>query len=676
MPLHKITPALTTFIQSIQMNKLYALAMLTLSIAIPARSQTAADYAVQLNVTTQTTPPQIKLQWKKLSPATSYTVSRKAKEDFTWTTLATLTAADSTYSDNTVVVDSAYEYKVAKAGGTNAATGYIYAAIKAPAIHNRGTMVLLVDSNFRDSCKAEIADLMSDLRADGWALVRHDIGRSAPVNSVRSIIQSDYATYPAVSSLYLLGHIPVPYSGNLAPDGHVPDHEGAWPADGYYADVDGTWTDNIVNTISASQSRTRNIPGDGKWDPTFLPSPVDLQTGRVDFASMPAITRTEIQLMRSYLTKAHRYKADSLTILHKAVIDDNFGGFSGEAFAANGWRSYSALVGSSNIYSGDLETTLHDSAYQWAYGCGAGSYTTAAGIGASSDFNSKNVKGIFTMFFGSYFGDWDAQSTFLRAPLCAVDPALTSTWTGRPNWFFHHMALGESIGYSTRISQNNTNLYDPSNYGAGFVHVALMGDPTLRTDYIQKPQALTVMPVASAGANLTWTASPDASVIGYYIYRSDSTWGTYSRVSPLLSSTSFTDNKGSDGKKYYMVRSVKLQPTPSGSYYNLGLGIVDSAQVSFPLSIAENKLLQNLVVYPNPAGFKLNVIVELSTSKTAAIQIVNASGSLIHTDNTTLHAGTNSLSWDITKYAPGFYTIVLRTDEGTTVRKWTKIEGR
>jgi hypothetical protein len=61
---------------------------------------------------------------------------------------------------------------------------------------------------------------------------------------------------------------------------------------------------------------------------------------------------------------------------------------------------------------------------------------------------------VFTMFLGSYFGDWDNESAFLRASL-GSGYALTTSWAGRPHWFYHHMGLGEPIGISTIASQNN-----------------------------------------------------------------------------------------------------------------------------------------------------------------------------------------------------------------------------
>jgi hypothetical protein len=63
-----------------------------------------------------------------------------------------------------------------------------------------------------------------------WQVIRHDVSRADSVPNVKSIIQNDFTADVAnVKALCLLGHVPVPYSGDLFPDGH-PDHEGAWPA--------------------------------------------------------------------------------------------------------------------------------------------------------------------------------------------------------------------------------------------------------------------------------------------------------------------------------------------------------------------------------------------------------------------------------------------------------------
>ena len=89
------------------------------------------------------------------------------------------------------------------------------------------------------------------LTGDGWTVIRRDVSRTDSAANIKSVIQSEYARDPArVRSVFLFGHIPVPYSGNLNPDGH-PDHQGAWPTDAYYGDMDGTWTDNSISNTSA-----------------------------------------------------------------------------------------------------------------------------------------------------------------------------------------------------------------------------------------------------------------------------------------------------------------------------------------------------------------------------------------------------------------------------------------
>jgi hypothetical protein len=657
-------------------KKATLLASLILSFSTLSFAQSASDYALQLNVSTQVSPPQIRLQWKKLSGATGYTIDRKGKNESSWTHLVTANATDSTYIDASVIADSAYEYRVVNTGGSATGTGYIYAGVRAPAQHTRGGLILLVDTTFVDSCKAEIAQLMNDLRGDGWMLIRKNIGRSQSPTAVRNIIRSECQSHSNVQALFILGHVAVPYSGDINPDGH-PDHLGAWPADVFYADIDGTWTDNTVNDNVASRTQNKNVPGDGKWDQTYLPSEAELQCGRVDFANMPAISRSEFVLMRNYLNKAHTYKMNQLSIIRKGLIDDNFGAFSGEAFSANAWRLFPTVVGKQNIVSADYVGSLNDSAYQWSYGCGGGSYNSAGGIGVTNNFDTSKVKGIFSMLFGSYFGDWDAQNNFLRAPLCAPDPALTNCWAGRPNWFLHHMALGENIGYGTRLTQNNNiSVYEPGNYGVYWIHVALMGDPSLRTDYMLQPKNLAVSTTTNGGSHLTWTASTEPGVIGYYVYRCDSAWGQYQRISGLLTSTTFNDVSGTNGKKFYLLRPAKLQQTPSGGYYNLGVGIVDSAVVTYPLAVAGIQSKSNVTLFPNPASKSLNVSIEIAAPAEARMQLMNASGQILKSEIVHLNSGENSFQWDVEGWPEGLYMLMIQTENEIITRKWVKVMSR
>jgi hypothetical protein len=637
-------------------------------------AQSAADYALQITATVQQAPAQVKLQWKKPSTHPTYKIYRKTMAGTSWgTAIATLTATDSTYTDAGVVADSAYEYQIIGTGSITS-TGYIYAGVNVVPIHHRGTLLLLVDSVFIDSCKNELFSLMKDISGDGWAIKRHNIARTTGDVAVHNIIANDYMNNSDVAAVLIIGHLAVPYSGDLNPDGH-PQHLGAWSADVYYANMFGPWTDNVVSDTSGSYTANRNIPGDGKWDQTVIPSASQLQVGRIDFFNMPAFGKTEIQLMKSYLARDHQYKMDSLLMVHRALIYDNFGAFSGEAFAANGWRNFPPMVGSNNISALPFIASLNDSSYQWAYGCGGGSFTSASGIGTTTNFTTNNVNAIFTMLFGSFFGDWNVQNNFMRAPLCAAVPALTSCWAGRPNWFVHHMALGWHIGYSTLLTQNNSFLYGPASYGENYVHVALMGDLTLRTDYIKPPKNVVINAPATGSAVINWQPSPDAGVSGYYVYRSDTLFGTYKLLNTNPVAATLTDSFGNSGLKYYMVRAAKLTQTPSGSYYNLGIGIIDSANVKlFHVGVPVIALSADIKLYPNPAKDRLYADIHASMAANATIKLVNINGQVMMSTTAQLVPGKNTIGFNVQQLAPGNYIISIDAGDAVKSVKWVKMD--
>lgn len=628
-------------------------------------AQVASDYALQLEAIVQTAPPKITLNWRPISGTTVYNISRKSKTASSFSPIGS--TADTFYVDATVSSDSAYEYKVNNTSTFASGAGYIYVGINAPALHDKGTLVLIVDTLFRDSCVNELNQLSQDLSGDGWAVIRHNVPRTMRDTAVKNLIKKSYAKIPDVKAVLLIGHVAVPYSGDLNPDAH-PDHLGAWAADVYYGDMDGLWTDISVNDVVASRSENKNIPGDGKWDQSLLPSVAELQVSRIDVSNMPIFAKTEVSMMKNYLNKAHQYKMDSIYVSRTGIIDDNFGAFSGEAFAANAWRNFPTSVGRKNIKTLDFITSLNDSAYQWAYGCGGGSYSSCGGVGVTGDFTTKKQKGFFTMLFGSYFGDWDIANNFLRAPLCSPEPALTSCWAGRPNWFFHHMSLGENIGYSTQLTQNNSSgTYAPWGYKTSGVHVALMGDLSLRNHYIKPARNIAITQIGTAGgANISWTASPDPSVLGYYVYRTDSLYGKYSKVSGLVIGTNFKDTIGKTGLHYYMVRPSKLQSTPSGTYYNLGLGISNNANIAYPnptsIAAVSNHLIE-LICFPNPSNDLVNIYTHLNVRSGAAIfNIIDANGRILIQNRHAISQNEFTISENISQLSPGIYFIQLELD--------------
>jgi hypothetical protein len=279
--------------------------------------------AVQISANVQSSPASITLTWAPLAGSSGFTIYRKLKAATTWgSTYATASGSATQWTDNAVAIGTYYEYKVVRSASGGTGYGYIAAGVEVQPTDYMGKMILLVDNTLSGSLTAELQLLQTDLRADGWAVIRQDVSRTASVASIRSIISGIYNADPTnVKAVYLVGHVPVPYSGNTQPDGHS-SHQGAWPADGYYGDVNGTWTDNSVNA-TGGYPLNWNVPGDGKFDQSDYPSALELQVGRVDLSDMPSFAQSETQLLSAYLTKAHDFKVKQWAPQSRGIVFDN-----------------------------------------------------------------------------------------------------------------------------------------------------------------------------------------------------------------------------------------------------------------------------------------------------------------------------------------------------------------
>jgi hypothetical protein len=522
-----------------------ALSGLLLAAGLSAQSSSWNE-AVQLSAAVQSSPARITLNWLQHSGASSYTIYRKLKGATSWgSAIGSATSTATSYQDNSVTVGTYYEYKVVRNGTTG--YGYIATGIEVQPEEYRGRMVLLVDNTLAPSMTTELTQLENDLKADGWKVLRHDVSRTATASSIRTIVQGDYNTDPTnTKAVYVVGHVPVPYSGSINPDGHS-SHLGAWPADGYYGEMNGSWTDASVNVQQAQHTENYNVPGDGKFDQSDFPTAVELEVGRVDLWDMPAFSGTEANLVKNYLIKAHDFKVKGWVPLVRAMVHDNLQ-WVGNPLAGCAYRDIAPLVGAANITNNlptawAFNTFTNGQSYLWTYGSGGGlqgntggyvTFNGADNIGTTEIFGGAGYDfgGVFNMSFGSYFGDWDNRNNFLRAYI-AGGHGLTSVWAAVPNWWFHHMGMGDPIGYSTLLSMNNSSLYTPvtGGWGTGKVGMGLMGDPSLRMTMVAPPSNLAINN-AGGNASFTWTASPDA-VAGYYIFQFVA-YGVWWLVVPMI----------------------------------------------------------------------------------------------------------------------------------------------
>jgi hypothetical protein len=295
----------------------------------------------------------------------------------------------------------------------------------------------------------------------------------------------------------------------------------------------------------------------------------------------------------------------------------------------------------------DYFSTLANESYLWSYGCGGGSYVSCGGVGTTNDFASNSVKTVFTVLFGSYFGDWDNTDNFLRAPLAATGHALTNIYAGRPAWHMHHMAMGFPVGYSTRLTQNNNHLYVVG-FGGRQIHIALMGDPTLRMHVVKPAADLTIEATGEGTHQLNWSPSDDA-VLGYHIYSAASLADSFERLNiELVTSTSFLNIVPMPGENLYMVRALRLEESGSGTYYNLSGGIIDSLYTATsPPDGTSPGILRLGQCFPNPFNPTTTIEYQIPARESVTLKIYAADGRRIRTlVDEVQSAGSHANIWD------------------------------
>ncbi len=580
-----------------RMRQLAQIWLLFAMLEMPQRGLGADNtfvYAVQISAAVLDSPPQVQLNWKP-DPygAHSYTVYRKPKNATSWgSPLVTLAGNATQYTDYDVGVGGVYEYQIIKDAVLGyLGSGYVLAGIQAPALEDRGRLLLIVATNQTTVLAAELSTLEVDLVGDGWTVLRHDVSESDTPAYVRNLIQAEYALNPgSTKSVFLVGHVPVLHSGNMNYDGHLTR---PMPADAFYGDMDGSW------------------PTAPSISPSYIPSNLELMVGRVDFNNMPGIGApapwpTETELLRNYLRKDHAWRHNQLNVPRRALMGNRRGDEAGLAVAASGYRSFEPMVGPGNIVEANTEDSappdqrwvsmLGSGAYLAAYGCGGGQPSGISELGThgtyydawSTDVVALDAKAVFVMLFGSWFGDWDEQDNFIRSFLATPTMGLAACMSGEPHWFLHRMGLGETIGESMLQSINNSGLYTSKVMKfTRAVYIALMGDPTLRLDPVSPPVNLQASQ-HSNGVQLSWGAAADP-VLGYHAYRSGSPLGPFTRItgSPVTS-LSYLDQAAPGGGQFYMVRSLSLANHFSGSYYNLSQGAI--ASVEMPVLLSADRL--------------------------------------------------------------------------------------
>ena len=608
-----------------------------------------------------------------------YTIKRRPLNgtNADWTTLVTNLAPTTTsWTDFNVILGNSYEYQVRRTTSSGDAIGHLTAAILYDQSNYKGRMILAIDASFQTSLAVEIVQLKKDLTHEGWHVIELYVPRAttweteASTLTTKNLITTAYNNSPSndkPTHLFLLGHIPIARSGQnaIAPDDHD-INKGARGADCFYADIDGVFTDIATYNPGTISTMAINLPNDYKWDQDFIPSELEMAFGRVDFANITSYTDSEEVLLRNYLTKLHHYRMVS----NGYDMGDKTAFRSGYDNSNDG--SYRSLIPITGVNNVDFYTG--SAAYpQWVQNNGP--YQIFMQNSQIPNLNDWNTYGMDATLFSSdqsYWGYWDEAESFnygkIRALLAANTKCLGAIYTTTAINTFHQPAMGETIGWSCkRIMDHNlgNNLlekqqqpYDTSEFW-NRTHFQYHGDPTLRLFQVHPASNLTA---TSNGVALTlsWNAANDTDIIGYHVYKSDSEYGMFTKLTTNpVATLSFTDTNF-NAANWYMVRAIKVQQTGSGTFLNPSIGISGNAALLSTAKFDSNTVL----VYPNPSKKWLHVE---SDEVLKSYQIFDLQGKTI------LENTFEDKSIDISALENGVYFISIFSEQNAIVKKIIKI---
>ncbi len=586
----------------------------------PGNYSTVGDKRLVASVeaTVQVVPPTITL---KIHNPSTYNIYRKDLGATDWGSAVYTTApSDTAWADTNVTVDTIYEYRISynvenlSSSTTDIVpTGYVTAGIRVDRSETyHGRVILCIDQTITNALAYEIDRLKKDLAGDGWRTETLFVepsdssvwadGQRAQL--VRSNLYSIYTNAPADDkpvAVYLLGHVPAVKSGydEDTPDGHAAG--GAKPADSYYGDLDGVWTD-IETWDPASpppgydQLGDDNLPGDYIWDQDIIPSDVELAVGRVDVVYLPDMNASEETLLRRYLDKAHTFRQaevqPNMGVLHQDgnQITDEFA-----------WRELIPICGLTNYqYTTADNITNDDAVNETDYANKYGPYLffeqASGGAPKAAEFAQYGSQVVFWNGWQSGWWKWTKWNSEMRAGLASEGLTLGYWSAGRCGWFMQHVAMGLPVSYSLKQTMNNNRLAGPyyfqkteviqshgSRDSSQRVWMNYMGDPTIRWFTVLPPSNLTGQTVGS-DVQLSWAASAAENLEGYRVFRATGPQGPFTNelTSSIITTTTYTDLSAPAGDHVYMVKSVALQQTGSGTFLNPSQGVTVPVYTNAP----------------------------------------------------------------------------------------------
>lgn len=476
--------------------KMLRLILLFLFVFCVTSAQDAKQYSVMIETIIDDTgfAPQVVLSWQNDTTANRYVIYKRLYETGKFDKIAEVSGGANTFSDLDPFYNQITEYKVEKIfsddGELLSTSAYKALAWDVDLVKkDLRLLLIIVDNSLINNIKDKLYTYIEVLEKQGWKAIVRYVPRVEKFNakavlSNKAMIKSIYESNNSLESILIIGRVAVPYSGNIAPDGHGDDnplpHKGAYPSDVFYGDLDTRdWTDNEVTNDKSAFPRQHNFINDGKWDDSFIPNRAELAVGRIDFSNLTFFEETESVLINNYLQKNIDYRNGLINAVNDGILYDGFDSRQA-GYAADGWNNLTALFGRDNVVEMPVKNELTQNSYTMVYANASGAFDNIYDAIYAEDIAKTGYKAIHNMIFGSYNVDWDFENNLLRSVIATKPMALTAVWGTRPFWTYFKLGLGETFGEALISTQNNRSEYVyPSVIYNGGVHIALMGDPTL-----------------------------------------------------------------------------------------------------------------------------------------------------------------------------------------------------
>ena len=525
----------------------------------------------------------IEINWQNDTTAFKYEIGKRYSNDDEFEIIAELTGAATNYND--VTIGEYQEYEIRKRFRFND-KNYDSKSYKEHCIdcnfieEETKSLLILIDRTKYKDIENNLLKYINITTKQGWNIVVKKVDRvesyspKAIINN-KLLINQVYESVNNLRAVLILGRVAVPYSGNVAPDGHGDKdsrpHKGAYPTDSYYADIDyNDWTDSVEVNDKSMFPRQHNMINDGKWDQSFIPGKVELAVGRVDFFNLPGFEESESELLNRYLEKVIAYKSGQVEPVNKAILYDGFVEYR-RGYAADGLNNMTALYGKENVLEMPVRDELYQNRYDMIYAGAPGDFNNIYLAVYYNELAEKEYLATHSMIFGSYNVDWDSENNLHRSILASKGYGLTSVWASFPHWTYFKLGLGRTFGEALTTTQNNRLEYDyPFSAYRGGVFIFLMGDPTLKLyneDVISDVNLTT-------GNNFSLQIKDENSIWGYQILKNEDSLEILETVKYDKPKTGLINeifDWGNNGD--YIIRPIIKINNRSGSFFYLGNGV-------------------------------------------------------------------------------------------------------